>query len=95
MSYTKDFALTQDAWTLLIDGQTSGGFVQLKDKGPVLVAVAGSAPAVDSTDALLLDEGGIKAISFSVLEASDKVYGRCAHAETNTVAACATGTAPA
>jgi len=94
MSYTKDFTVTKGTWTLLIDGQTSG-FVQLKDDGPVLIAVAASAPAVDSEDALILDERNIKAISFSALEVSDKVYARSIHDETNTVAACATGTAPA
>lgn len=94
MSYTKQFSLSQGSWTLLIDQQPTG-FVQLKGDGPVLLYVGASALGASSEDAMELDDKGIRAFTFTALEATDKVYGRSRHDETCTVVAVAPGTAPA
>jgi hypothetical protein len=95
MSYTKEYEAVQGSWTLVIDEQTTGA-VQLKDGGPVLVHVGASAPAADSTAGFELarDPGYLRGINFTALEATDKVYVRSMHDESNTVVATAPGTAP-
>ena len=96
MSYSKEYTATQGAWTLVIDQQTSGS-IQLKDDGPVLVAVAATAPAVDSEDAFEIarEDGSLHGLNFTSLEATDRVYVRSRHDENNTVVAFAPGAAPA
>jgi hypothetical protein len=97
MSYTKEYDAVQGSWTLVIDQQTSGA-IQLKDDddGPVLVHIGASAPASDSEDAFVLvrEDNHITGMQFNALEATDKVYVRSRHDESNTVVATAPGTAP-
>ncbi len=93
MSYTKDFTATQADW-LLVSNTGPGAFLQLKDKGPVLVQVAQASPGSSSPEGVEINDPGLMELTVDGMEVGDGVYIRSIHDENNVVCVVSPGTAP-
>lgn len=72
MSRTRKVTLVQNAWTA-VTANASFCVLQAQTNGPILVAVAETAPEVGSPGVMLV-KGGLTEISFFDLATEDTVY---------------------
>lgn len=95
MSFTKDFDVADDAWTVAAD-TGPGVLVQLKSPGPILVYVGQSAPAASVDEGVIMVRGGMEEFVIDSIESGDSVYLRAKDpGDTHTVGVIGSGEAPA
>lgn len=92
MSFTKDYQVTGDDWTVVANGP--GAMVQLKTPGPVIIHVAQNKPAASVDDGAILERGELEEFVISAMEEGDLVAVKSKDAETHWVAVIGSGTAP-
>lgn len=94
MSLTVDGPVDFSRFTSLAS-DTIYCFVQLKQPGSIVIQVAADAPAVDSTEGIILESDGVDRMMFSDLDPLDNVYARSLTGEPLNVAAWFSDRAPA